>query len=282
MPIGMSKQAWFNNLPPSGWTPADLPNLLGWWDASDSSTLFDAVNGGSTPTDNGNVHRWEDKSGNNQHMTQSISTARPFRRVSEINSLDTVEFIGDWMQGPTGSSPLGSTISEFFISFVKRIPTTLVASSSWSLNSSPRIQAHSTWTNGIVYHDVGGTVAGTNRISSSLTTPATAVAQTTRIFGFEYKGSTPSSKIYDNGTQKASSSTIVSSVTSDGQEFRMGGFFVPPSTQYNEYGFIGEMVFSSTILSTDDRQKLEGYFAHKWGLTGNLPGGHPYIDSPPS
>jgi len=26
----------------------------------------------------------------------------------------------------------------------------------------------------------------------------------------------------------------------------------------------------------DDRQKLEGYLARKWGLTDKLPNGHPY------
>jgi hypothetical protein len=34
------------------------------------------------------------------------------------------------------------------------------------------------------------------------------------------------------------------------------------------------------ILTTDipfpTLQIIEGYLAHKWGLTGNLPGGHPY------
>lgn len=30
-----------------------------------------------------------------------------------------------------------------------------------------------------------------------------------------------------------------------------------------------------------DVQKAEGYLAHKWGLEGNLPSGHPYKSSAP-
>ena len=39
-------------------------------------------------------------------------------------------------------------------------------------------------------------------------------------------------------------------------------------------GRIGELiVLNSTAV--DDRQKLEGYLAHKWGLTAKLPTDHP-------
>jgi hypothetical protein len=34
-------------------------------------------------------------------------------------------------------------------------------------------------------------------------------------------------------------------------------------------------------LTTGERQRLEGYAAHKWGLAGSLPGGHPYKSAPP-
>jgi hypothetical protein len=43
-------------------------------------------------------------------------------------------------------------------------------------------------------------------------------------------------------------------------------------------GGIGEVIGLSATSSTSDRQKIEGYLAHKWGLS--LPGGHPYKTSP--
>jgi hypothetical protein len=47
-------------------------------------------------------------------------------------------------------------------------------------------------------------------------------------------------------------------------------------------GFISEMVATSALLSTADRQRLEGYLAWKWGLQANLPAGHPFRNNPPT
>ena len=46
-------------------------------------------------------------------------------------------------------------------------------------------------------------------------------------------------------------------------------------------GWMAEAVFSAANDGTTPRQKMEGYLAWKWGLTGNLAGGHPYKSSPP-
>lgn len=41
-------------------------------------------------------------------------------------------------------------------------------------------------------------------------------------------------------------------------------------------GFLYEIVFFSSVLNDSNRRRAEGYLAHKWGIAGNLPGGHPY------
>lgn len=50
-------------------------------------------------------------------------------------------------------------------------------------------------------------------------------------------------------------------------------------------GFIGgriaEMVLLTGTVSPADRETMEGYLAHKWGLTTNLPLAHPYKSTPP-
>ena len=46
-------------------------------------------------------------------------------------------------------------------------------------------------------------------------------------------------------------------------------------------GLIGEIVFCSGVLSTADRQSLEGYLSWKWGRQAALPSGHPYQFTPP-
>ena len=42
------------------------------------------------------------------------------------------------------------------------------------------------------------------------------------------------------------------------------------------FGNICEIIVYTVALSTTQRQNIEGYLAQKWGLTANLPVGHPY------
>ena len=74
--------------------PRTIANLALWLDANDSATLFDATSGGSLVGANGAVARWEDKSGNNRHATQSIENNRPARRIASQNGRDGLEFDG--------------------------------------------------------------------------------------------------------------------------------------------------------------------------------------------
>ena len=47
-------------------------------------------------------------------------------------------------------------------------------------------------------------------------------------------------------------------------------------------GYIGEVVVYPSVLSSDDRQKVEGYLAWKWGLQANLPDANPWKTTPPT
>ncbi len=54
-----------------------------------------------------------------------------------------------------------------------------------------------------------------------------------------------------------------------------------PFADYSYAGEFNEIIAVAGVLTTDDRQKLEGYLAHKWGLAATLPVGHPYKLSAP-
>jgi hypothetical protein len=66
-----------------------------WIDGADGTTLFDAVSGGSAVIGGGAIARWEDKSGNGHHYTQSDSGRRPTKVNSGMAGLSTVAFTGD-------------------------------------------------------------------------------------------------------------------------------------------------------------------------------------------
>jgi hypothetical protein len=45
---------------------------------------------------------------------------------------------------------------------------------------------------------------------------------------------------------------------------------------YYYVGYAMEIIFFNSVLTTEQRQQVEGYLALKWGLTGSLPSEHPY------
>jgi hypothetical protein len=55
-----------------------------------------------------------------------------------------------------------------------------------------------------------------------------------------------------------------------------------PDSGYYFSGLMFEIVIAGTELITADRERVEGYLAHRWGLTADLPGDHPYKTTPPS
>jgi hypothetical protein len=65
-----------------GWTPADIPNLYGWWDPSDVATITNV---------SGAASQWNDKSGNARHFVQTTAGARPALGKT-INGLPALEF----------------------------------------------------------------------------------------------------------------------------------------------------------------------------------------------
>ena len=81
--------------------------------------------------------------------------------------------------------------------------------------------------------------------------------------------------IYLNGTQTGSNVAATGNMVGItlGNRYALNG-------QYT--GALCEVLFYKGVLSTTDRQTLEGYLAWKWGLQANLPAGHPYKSAAPS
>lgn len=62
----------------NSFSPAQLPDLVAWYDPSDLSTLWQDTAGTTPVTASGqSVARIDDKSGNGYHLTQSTAAARP-------------------------------------------------------------------------------------------------------------------------------------------------------------------------------------------------------------
>ena len=69
-------------------------------------------------------------------------------------------------------------------------------------------------------------------------------------------------------------------VDSTDVELNVGNVHLGAANRYFD-GAIGECILIDSPVTNATRQKLEGYLAHKWGLTSNLPSNHPYKDQEP-
>jgi len=243
------------------WTPANI-TVQAWWDASDTSTVL--TNGTA-------VTNWMDKSGNGLHLSQTTNaTLQPVTGATISNGLNAINFTGDLME--TASNPFGATVSNAFVIAVHKVESTqdgAFFSLTGSSTNANRWQSNCPWGDGNVVFDCGGAL-GTNRVSASYGVSAGSNA----LVSFYCSKVDNVQQIYKNGTLLVGDTTghAVNTVTN----ITVGG----SDTSYQDTT-IGEFIIINSTVNTTTRQKMEGYLAHKWGLTANLPSDHPYKSLPP-
>jgi hypothetical protein len=250
------------------WTPSEITTAL-WLDASDSSTLFDATSGGSAVAADGAVARWEDKSGNARHVTQATSEARPLRKAAVQNSRDVLRF-----DGTDDKLQRAAFVPNTFTAFVVAKRQDIANSTKWTAfsqndrsNNAGRLIFYTERTSGGI---IGAVQVGP--IASQAGTPT----GTFGIFAADRNGTV--ANIHRDGV---SVSRTTGSATIQAVNFVVGANDTTSLADFADLD-IGEILIVSGVQSTADRQQIEGYLAHKWGLTGNLPSDHPYKTAAPT
>lgn len=256
------------------WTPSNLGGgLIMWLDADDTTTI---ILNGST------VSQWSDKSGNNNHATQSTASLQPAYNATYTSPATP----------PRGSSVPAIVTSATGQNFVT--PVTLNGLSGYNIYAVlARTGNLSAGIPSLLAGTVHSTSATANRLQwktssndallatqalSSLATPASG-SVTTNVFaiaGTAWDGSVANVTL--NGTVSANSASPFTSGFDTTALYLLGH---PGNTTRGFIGATLEFVMASTYLSVADRQKLEGYLAWHWNLQGNLPVTHPYFSSPP-
>ena len=87
--------------------------------------------------------------------------------------------------------------------------------------------------------------------------------------------------MWNNGDFTNKSSNTVTSTATNSTRVGIGGYADGSSSQQAVNIDIAEIVFYQSALSLSNRQLIEGYLAHKWGLTSSLPNDHPYKSTSP-
>ena len=146
----------------------------------------------------------------------------------------------------------------------------------WLTGSSPQNKA------GYAYLEKGGASSNWESYASGsgrlFNTPETAEVW------YQYHSSSGVGAITKNGTalqtEWSYSGATLSTHDSTSTKFVLGD-----SVALSKYGFgwtLGELIVTNGVPATDDRQRIEGYLAHKWGSTALLPADHPYKSSAPT
>ena len=87
--------------------------------------------------------------------------------------------------------------------------------------------------------------------------------------------------VWNNGDFANKSSNTVTATATTSTRVGIGGWANGSGSQQAANIDIAEIVFYKSALSLNNREIIEGYLAHKWGLQANLPLNHPYKNAAP-
>lgn len=243
------------------WTPAALGSALAaWWDTSDAATITSS---------GGTISAITDKSGNGWTLSQATGANQPAYNATGINGFGAAGYDNTDKFLATSASlvvPQPNTVVSLFQTGASLVTTALVWDGAITSSGSRQIlfaRRNDSADQPCLY-------AGTALVPLS----ASALSINTNYL----------SAATLNGASSAHSLNGATAITgnpgADGiaSGFRWSG---PLGTQFN--GFIGFSVIANRVLTTTERQKLEGYAAWQFGLNQVvLPPGHPYYSARPT
>lgn len=253
--LGTSKNIW-------NFDPRSVPGCQLWFDAADSSTI--TLNGST-------VSSWRDKSSNSYTVGQSTSSNQPTYTSNLLNGLPGIQLSNQKFLQQFGSNmPNFTSSTSNTILMVAKNGSTL-PSNGWNIVNTVWFNSSGTGTNRYHFSFAQSTTNGvTLYANGSLIGVTTQVALgSNAIIGFT--ASPSGNSINVNGTLTTYAGSTLPSANSS-TFFRFGDDRASFVSDVNIYEFIG---FNDTI-TTSQRQQIEGYLAHKWGIQSLIPTTQPY------
>ncbi len=243
------------------WTPADLPNLALWLDASTATSNAGTVNISNAGSGGGTI-------------------SGPASLVANgIGNLQAVQFNGTSQYLTGNYTNTGTTLTAFIVG--KSGSTSQIAYA--RLMAVWQTSGGYDWDNtgSAVLFSQNNTAANTLFTVRNSTVPATAASATLTtpfLASSIYNGSTGISQI--NATNASSSFASTGNFNCGKVALAAGWSAAGPTYGTFWNGTIGEAIIVNASLSISDRQKVEGYLAWKWGTQASLPSDHPYKNAP--
>jgi len=254
-----SSNAVVVGVPVVRWTIADRTSDL-WLDASDSSTIVIGTG----------VSSWSDKSGNGKVAIQNTAPYQPSVVVGKRNGLDVIRFNNHYLFLPDSLSLTRN---------IGAITIFAVASNEGGSSYRTIFNANKNaapFSRSAMYFRISSLEVGGRRLDADSYQYTSLTQSGLSICMGQYNYASAALTIGLNGTLLDRSGGFqTSGLTSDTDSIyvSIGSDSAGVSTLL---GDICEIVVIKEILSAEDRQKIEGYLAWKWGLVDDLPADHPY------
>jgi hypothetical protein len=248
--------------------PSDIETAL-WLDAADASTITES---------GGAVSQWNDKSGNNFNASQGTSAERPTYVTNAVGNKNALLFDGvDDFVVVAHNNLLNMQLDPSAVFCVYKQDVSGTGFRLFQKDDGAGTFADSLFGSPQNFTSVAGAFGDSY---SPAYTPGDVAIQS-----FTWDGSlitnwldgtlaTPGTVF--NGTIVGGSIDPTNTPAANTDDLYIAKRNNPGFSEGNFQGYICEIIFSNLNLSTIERQKVEGYLAHKWGLTANLPADHPY------
>jgi len=236
--------------PSSTFTPKNISGLALWLDAADGSTLFQNSDGTTPATATSDpVGYWRDKSGNSRHATQATAGSRP--TIGAQNGRKTLTF-----DGTDDHLVLGNLSAAF--------PAAAEIIASYGITSTDNLY--------VIYQTA-------NNLTSDVFGSDTfcGAFRGTRLTGVNVAGLPSASGAYLWGVASSSSShdlfvqgaKVLSSAAdySAGTNHAIGTRTADGTATTSLAGRINEVCVFNRVLTSSERQRVNGFLARRWGIT---------------
>jgi len=235
--------------------PQQVAGLQLWLDAADASTLYNNTAGGSLVAQDGLVARWEDKSGNARHATQSDSDNRPQRKTNQQNGLDALLFDGtnDRFALPSITIPNSPSVFQVY----RRASSGIQSFGIASTDDRPVPPFPSVWAVDNILYQIS---------NADFTTHGTANTSTGYFVVSTIRNGTTSINLRRNAANVATVTTGAGVTNAASGSWNAIAVRDPGFSNLHT-GNLCEIVVYNSALSTTNRDSVESYLMTKWGIS---------------
>jgi len=243
-------------------SPISLPNLAGWYDASDP------LGTGVQPAQSTFLNTWVDKSANKNNAVQPTALNQPTYNTSNFVFFNGVN---NYIPFTNPGNLVANTSFSIFV-VEQRAFTTSFNLFLGGSNNAVATDLHCGYASPPTTALFG---FYTNDLGVASAVPAYVPGnEPYRLWDFIFTN--PGRRMLINGTSIGTDNNVVPLQSWLGGNI---GALLPNGYWYN--GSMRELLFYNKALTLGDQQRVEGYLAWKWGLQTSLPNSNPYKSAPP-